>query len=72
MNERANRQREELTGYRQIIELDQAVMAAILEKAGAVTVGREDIARHLQEKTKVRADWEPAADSYRLWTEERT
>ena len=72
MNERTNRQNEALEGYRQIIGLDQAVMTAILEQAGAVTVGREDIARHLREKTGVRADWQTDTDCYRLWTEEQT
>ena len=55
---------------RQIMELDQAVMAAILEKTGAVTVAQADIRRHLQEKRQVRA--EQTADGFRLWTEAET
>lgn len=70
MQERYKRLREELEGCRQVIKLDQAVMAAILEKAGEVTVSREDIRRHLRETRQIRAAWQPETDSCRLWLEE--
>ena len=69
MRDREQRLREELEGCRQVAALDQAMIAAILEKTGEVTVSREAIHRHLQEKRQVRAEWCPEADSYRLWTE---
>ena len=48
--------------------LDQAVMAAILEVTGAVTVSREAVNRHVREKTAVRA--EQTAEGFQLWVQE--
>lgn len=67
MTEREQRLQEELTGLRQVTVLDQAVLAAVLEKTGEVTVSGEDIRRHLQEKRQVRAEQMP--EGFRLWTE---
>lgn len=56
-------------GYQQLMALDQAVLAAVLEKTGAMTVERAAIQRHLQEKRQVRA--EQTAEGFRLWVEDR-
>ena len=45
--------------------VDQAMMAAILETTGEVTVSREAIRRCLREKTVVCA--EPTEGGFRLW-----
>ena len=58
----------EQTGLQQILGLDQAVMAAILEKTGPVTVCQEDIRRLLAAKQPVRAALS-AEGSICLWTE---
>ena len=49
----------------QIMAVDQAMMAAILETTGEVTVSREAIRRCLREKTVVCA--EPTEGGFRLW-----
>ena len=69
MQEQYRKLREELEGCRQVMALDQAMLAAILDETGAVTVSREAIGRHLREKRQVRAEWLPETDSYRLWPE---
>lgn len=69
MQERYEKLREEWMGLRQVVDLDQAVMAAILEKTGAVTVSREDIRRCLQEKRQVRAEWLTETGGCCLWAE---
>lgn len=68
MEEQYRKLREELDGCRQVMELDQAVLAAVLEKTGEVTVERAAIQRLLQEKRQVRA--EQTAEGFCLWTEE--
>ena len=67
MDKQYKRLREELEGCRQVMGLDQAVMAAILEKTGEVQVSRECVRRCLQERQAVRA--EQTAEGFRLWTE---
>lgn len=67
MQEEYKKLREELEGCRQVMALDQAVLATILEKSGPVTVSREDIRRNLQEKRQVRAEQTP--EGFRLWPE---
>lgn len=67
MDKQYKRLREELEGCRQVMGLDQAVMAAILEKTGEVQVSRERVRRCLQERQTVRA--EQTAEGFRLWTE---
>ena len=69
MQERYEKLREELAGFRQVVELDRAVMAAILEKTGEVTLEQADIRRHLQEVRQIRADYSTTDGSYRLWLE---
>ena len=69
MSDQVKKLREEAAGCRQVIELDQAVIAAVLEKTGAVTVDRESLSRHLRERTQVRAAFRPETGSYRLWLE---
>ena len=59
---------ENLTAYQQLMALDQAVMAAILEVTGEVTVSREAVNRHVREKTAVRAG--QTAEGFRLWVQE--
>ena len=49
----------------QIMAVDQAMMAAILETTGEITVSREAVNRCLREKTVVRA--EPTEGGFRLW-----
>lgn len=68
MRDREQKLQEELTGYRQVIELDQAMLAAVLNKTGEVTVRREDIRRCLQEKRQVRAA--QTEEGFRLWLED--
>lgn len=67
MEEQYRKIREELEGCRQIMGLDQAVMAAILEVTGEVAVSREAVCRCLRERRTVRA--EQTAEGFRLWTE---
>lgn len=67
MQEQYGKLREELEGLRQVMALDQAVLAAVLEQTGRVTVSREDIRRNLQQKRQVRA--EQTAEGFRLWPE---
>ena len=67
MKDREQKLREELEGRRQIMELDQAVLAAVLEQTGEVAVAQADLRRHLQEKRQVRA--EQTAEGFRLWLE---
>ena len=69
MQEFINRLKEQLTGCQQLVQLDQAVIAAILEKTGAVEVTRADIRRLLEEKRQVRAAYDAETGVYRLWTE---
>ena len=69
MQEAYKRLREELEGCRQVLALDQAVLAAVLERTGGAAVSREDIRRHLREKTQVRAEYSPEEGGCRLWTE---
>ncbi|MBE6961271.1 MAG: hypothetical protein E7445_02320 [Ruminococcaceae bacterium] len=66
MQETYRKLREELEGCRQIMALDQAVLAAVLTEIGEVTVRREDIRRHLQENRQVRAAYDPEAGTYTL------
>lgn len=67
MQEQYGKLREELEGLRQVMALDQAVLAAVLEQTGRVTVSREDIRRNLQQKRQMRA--EQTAEGFRLWPE---
>ena len=57
----------ENTAYQQLMALDQAVMAAMLEVAGEVTVSREAVNRHVREKTAVRA--ERTDTGFRFWVQ---
>lgn len=45
--------REQLVGYQQMADINQAMMAAIVEATGPVTIRREDISRILQEQRRV-------------------
>ena len=49
----------------EIMAIDQAVLAAVLETTGEVTVSREAVNRCLREKTVVGA--EPTEGGFRLW-----
>ena len=69
MQEAYRKLREELEGCRQIMALDQALLAAILEETGEVAVSRDAVRRHLQEKRQVRAVYDPETGCYRLWPE---
>ena len=54
-------------GLQQLMALDQAVMAAILEAVGEVTVQREAMNSHFRKQTAVRA--EQTEEGFRLWVE---
>ena len=58
----------ENTAYQQLMALDQAVMADMLEVTGAVTVSREAVNRHVREKTAVRAA--QTDTGFRFWVQE--
>ena len=70
MHEHINRLREQLDGCRQLLELEQGVLAAVLSAAGEVTVSRQDISRHTKNKPVIRAVYDEADGTCRLWVEE--
>ena len=57
---------EEFTAAEEIMALDQALLCAVVEAAGAVTVRREDISRCLREKRQLRAEYDAAEGVWRL------
>ena len=63
---------EEGKACQELMRLDQAILAAVLSVTGEVTVQREAVNRHLREATAVRAVYDEAAGTYRLWTEVKT
>ena len=63
------RLQEQLTGCRQIIRLDAAVLAAVLDKTGPVEVRQMEIRRNLRDQRQVLAACDPQGGIYRLWTE---
>lgn len=67
MEEQYRKLREELEGCRQVMALDQALLAAVLAETGPVTVSREALRRCVQDRRQVRA--EHTAEGFRLRTE---
>ena len=56
----------------EIMALDQALLCAVLEAAGTVTVGREDLSRCVGEKRQVRAEYDAQHGPWQLSAREET
>ena len=61
---------EELAACREIIALDQAVLAAVLTVTGTVTLDLQAVKRCLQEKTEIRGGM--TEGGILLWTDRKS